>query len=123
MTDNSARQSRNPNHDFPKWVLVSVGTIAEQSMGYCKIANPCPRNLKSTKVDVTFSTFISSSMETMGSKGRVVPDREFRRLDPLEGMVHEGIWTVDPSFFALSIVHCSMMLGRTKKGNPTKPGA
>jgi hypothetical protein len=74
MTDNSTGWSRNPNHGFPEGVRVSMGTIAERSMGYSKTANPCPHNLKSTKVDVTFSVFISSSMETMGPSGRMAPD-------------------------------------------------
>jgi hypothetical protein len=57
----------------------------------------------------------------MGPIGRVVPDREVRRLDTLEGMVHEGMWTVDPLFFMHSTVHCSVTLGSEKKGKPPKP--
>jgi hypothetical protein len=60
-------------------------------MGYSKTANPCPRNLKSIKFDVTFSSFISSSMETVGPSGCMVPDREVQRLDTPEEMVHEGM--------------------------------
>jgi hypothetical protein len=59
-------------------------------------------------------------MKTVGPSGCVVPDREVQRLDTLEEMVHEGMWTVDPSFFAHSTVHCSVMLGRMEKGKPLK---
>jgi hypothetical protein len=59
----------------------------------------------------------------MGPSGRVAPDREVQRLDTPEEMVHEGMWTIDPSFFMHSTVHCSVMLGHTEKGKPLKPGA
>jgi len=49
-------------------------------MGYSKTANPCPHNFKSTKVDVMFSVFISSSTETMGPSGCVAPDPKVRGL-------------------------------------------
>jgi hypothetical protein len=52
--DNSTRRSHNPNHGFPEGVRVNVGKIVERSTGYSKTADPCPRNLKSIKFDVTF---------------------------------------------------------------------
>jgi hypothetical protein len=100
-----------------------VGKIVERSTGYSKTTNPCPRNLKSTKVDKMFSTFINSSTETVGPSGRVAPNREVWRLDTPEEVVHEGRWTVDPSFFVHSTIHCSMMLGHAEKGKTLNPGA
>jgi hypothetical protein len=44
--------------------------------GLSKTANPCPYNLKSTKVDVMFLAFISLSTGTMGPSGHVVLDHE-----------------------------------------------
>jgi hypothetical protein len=93
----------------------------ERSTGYSETVDPCPCNLKSIKFDVTFSVFISLSTETLGPSGRVAPNREVRRLDTLEEVVHEGMWVVDPSFFVRSTVRCSMMLGHTEKGKPLKP--
>jgi hypothetical protein len=90
-TDNSTGWSHNPNHGFREGVRVSVGKIVERSAGYSKTADPCPRNLKSIKFDVTFSTFISSSTETVGPSGRVVPDREVQRLDSSEEMARDGM--------------------------------
>jgi hypothetical protein len=65
-------------------------------MGYSKNANPCPRNLKSTKVDVTFSVFIISSMKTVGPSGCMAPDHEVWRLDNLEEMVCGGMGGRNP---------------------------
>jgi hypothetical protein len=62
MGDNSTGRSRNTNHGFLEGVHVSMGMIVENLVGFSKIVNPCPHNLKSVKFDVVFSVFISSSM-------------------------------------------------------------